>query len=304
MSRATRHRVIENLRGHFGRPARRRRRLRVASAPARSSSWLATRIVAPDGCRLAQCRRVRPDRGVEPGVGFVEQPHAARDGRRDPPEPCVASVPPTTCAPDTRPGAPATPMPCHRADATSACGRTDCASPRTRTFSRSRSGQGIQAVLVAEQSDVRPHAVPLRRPTDRARAPTQSRARPARSPAHSRRSKVVLPAPLGPLSNTISPRCTVSDTPGERREVAEHRDHALEGNDHVGLCIVRRSPTGRIVVCRRRRRRCRIREWGRKFAHETGPHYERRPVTTPLAECETVSQTPPSIAAILTGQGE
>ena len=55
--------------------------VRVASAPARSSSWLATMIVAPDRGRLAQ-RRVEfvAGVGVEAGVRLVEQPEFGPPG--------------------------------------------------------------------------------------------------------------------------------------------------------------------------------------------------------------------------------
>ena len=52
------------------------------------------------------------------------------------------------------------------------------------------------------------------------------------SPAHSR-SNVVLPAPFGPRSSTISPRDDVEIRSRERGEVAEHRHDVAEGDNRL-----------------------------------------------------------------------
>ena len=189
---------------------RRRRRTRVASEPARSSSWLATITVAPDAGGLAQ-RGVElvAAGGVEAGVRLVEQPQlgppgdeagqrgapllagreaahrrARRAGRRGRGGPCAASIS-ASVAPDR--GAP-------EADVL---------------------GDGeveVEPVAVAEQAD--PRGAPRRgRRPGRSRAPcprpgpaAAARRRPAAASSCRRRS--------GPRSSTISPRV---DRAGRRR---------------------------------------------------------------------------------------
>ena len=80
---------------------------------------------------------------------------------------------------------------------------------------------GVQAVGVAEQADTGAHRLALRRP---GRGPSTIAVPRAggSSPAHSR-SSVVLPAPFGPVEQTISPRRTVSVAPasaGKRSRTA------------------------------------------------------------------------------------
>ena len=170
----------------------------------RSSSWDASTTVAPAGDGLAhevveQVAAV----GVEPGVGLVEQPQlgAAGDERRRPPS-AGAGRPRAgrrRCGPGARRG-----RGWSRAVAISAVRGARACGPRTGR-SRRRSGRRRGGSACPSRPTWRRTA----RRSDRRSWPstTASPEATATSPAQTR-SSVVLPAPFGPRTSTISPRST------------------------------------------------------------------------------------------------
>ena len=158
--------------------------------------------------------------GVEPGVRLVEQPQLGPAGHQA-----------------GQRGAPllAGRQPAHRQRARAARPARGGPSPRRSrrrwrrpwrprsARSRPRSGRGTGR---CGGRAARPAGAPRRgRRRGRSRARCRCPRASGSSPAHTR-SSVVLPAPLGPRSSTISPCCDDERRAGQRREAAEHGDRA------------------------------------------------------------------------------
>ena len=207
-SQAVRH--ARSTHAPLQRPGRPRpRRTRVASEPARSSSWLATITVAPDAAAWrSDGVELVAAVGVEAGVRLVEQPQlgTAGDQAGERGAPLLAGREPAHREHREATGQPEA---LHRRRRPRRRWRRPSA-PQKRTFSRHRQVE-VEAVAVAEQR--RPGGAPRRAAwRGRSRAPCPVPRASGSSPAHSR-SSVVLPAPFGPRSSTISPRRTASEAP-------------------------------------------------------------------------------------------
>jgi hypothetical protein len=195
-SRATRQRVT----GGPPSPGRRRRR---------RSAWRASRPAPARGWRRRPWRRRRPPGGgcielvatggVEPGVGFVEQPQLGPAGD-DAGERGPALLPgrqPSNGTPARRPSSPI------RASAASISPWVaPTVAPQKRTFSATVRSPYRPLPCPSSPTRGRIAAWSVRR--SRSSTRPSPRAMGSR-PAHSRSSDV-LPAPFGPWSSTISPR--------------------------------------------------------------------------------------------------
>ena len=218
--------------GHPHRAAARRSPVRRSrsppgwpTTPTNSASWLAMSTVAPSADRLDdQLVEDRPGRGVEPGVGLVEQPQlgpravrmASATRRRWPAESLAAAVL------ASRPISP------HRSQAWVDPGRVAPGGTDGEPDVLADGQVVVEVGGVGEQADPATDGGPVAdrvEPEHPDTAPTATGTSPAQT-----RSRLVLPAPFGPFDQHGLSHGDLEVDPGEQREPPRERDRVTEGD--------------------------------------------------------------------------